>query len=60
MGKQIKPRYADPRPGDIKHSFADVSKLAADFSIAPVVSFEEGLERTIAFFKRDQLVKSSV
>ena len=27
MGKDVKPKYTDPRPGDIKHSLADISKI---------------------------------
>ncbi|MCK4858386.1 MAG: SDR family oxidoreductase [candidate division Zixibacteria bacterium] len=60
LGKNIKAKYTEPRPGDIKHSFADISKLRNDFGIEPQVEFEEGLKRTIAFYKREQLVESSV
>ena len=39
--------YADPRPGDIKHSFADVSKAERLLGYRPSYSLEMGL-RTLA------------
>lgn len=60
IGKNIKPKFSEPRPGDIKHSFADVSKLEHDFGIKPIVDFGEGLKRTIAFFKREAPLTSRV
>lgn len=60
LGKDIKANYTDFRPGDVRHSFADVSKLEQAFGIKPPVGFEEGLERTIAFFKQEKLVTSRV
>ena len=41
MGKDIKPEYAPPRPGDIKHSLADVSRAKEVIGYEPTVSFEE-------------------
>ncbi len=59
-GKNIEPKMAPARPGDIKHSFADVSKIEKAFGIKPIVSFSEGLEKTIAFYKREALLTSRV
>ncbi len=42
MGKNIEPIHEDPRPGDIKHSLADISK-ARTFGYNPKYSLEEGL-----------------
>ena len=50
IGVDTKAIYADPRPGDIKHSFAAIDKLKA-FGFRPEVGFEEGLKRTVEFFK---------
>lgn len=47
----ISPFYGKPRPGDIKHSYADISKARKLLKYQPVVSFEEGLERTIQWYK---------
>jgi UDP-glucose 4-epimerase len=44
-GKQIEATYIDPRPGDIKHSQADISKAREGLDYAPRVSAEQGLVR---------------
>lgn len=58
IGKNIKARFDEARPGDIKHSFADVSKVERVLGIKPTIGFREGLEKTIAFYKREALLKS--
>lgn len=40
--------YKEPRPGDIKDSYADIGKARSILGYDPLVSFEEGLARTIA------------
>jgi UDP-glucose 4-epimerase len=45
----IKPIYKDPRPGDIVHSLADISR-AESFGYQPKYSLEEGLKETLAGF----------
>ncbi len=42
----IKPVYKDPRPGDITHSLADISKARA-FGYYPKYSLEVGLKETL-------------
>jgi len=42
MGRKVDPRYSDFRPGDIRHSLADISK-AKTMGYAPMHSIEEGL-----------------
>lgn len=49
LGKDIKPCYVSPRPGDIRHSLADISK-AGRFSYAPSGDFREELRETIRSF----------
>lgn len=46
MGKNLEPIYQEPRPGDIKHSLADICK-AKNLGYNPKYSLEEGLSRTI-------------
>ncbi len=43
--------YEEPRPGDVKHSFADISKAEKMLKYLPAVSFKEGLEKTIRWFQ---------
>jgi len=50
MKTDIKPIFADPRPGDVKHSLADTRKSRELLGYTPHVSLEEGLKRTVAFF----------
>jgi len=50
MKTDIKPIFADSRPGDVKHSLADIRKSRELLGYTPHVSLEEGLKRTVAFF----------
>ena len=51
LGKDIKPEFSEPRKGDIRHSLADISKAEKLLSYKVEYGFEEGLKRTIDFFK---------
>jgi len=52
MGNNVEPVHAEPRPGDIRHSLADISK-AKSFGYNPRYSLEEGLRETIRRFKNE-------
>jgi nucleoside-diphosphate-sugar epimerase len=52
LGTDVKPVYADPRPGDIKHSTADVGKARRLMDYTPSVSFMDGLRETVAWYKK--------
>ncbi len=52
-GKDISPIYAEPRAGDIKHSQADITRAKEHLGYEPVVSFEEGLARTIEWYRQN-------
>ncbi|MGH8773879.1 MAG: NAD-dependent epimerase/dehydratase family protein [Jiangellaceae bacterium] len=43
--------HADPLPGDIRHSHADISAAREDLGYRPQVPFADGLARTLAWFK---------
>lgn len=51
LGTDIAPVFLDPRPGDIKHSRADVSLAAELMDYSPVVDFDEGLRRTVDWYR---------
>lgn len=55
VGKQVKSIYVDERPGDVKHSLADISKAQSVIGFNPVISFEEGLQKAIKWY-RDNLL----
>jgi UDP-glucose 4-epimerase len=44
-------RYAQERGGDVKHSLADISLAKKAFGYEPAVTFSEGLERTVAWYR---------
>lgn len=48
LGTSIAPEYADPRPGDIRHSFADISKIGEKLNFQPSVDLSEGLEDMVS------------
>jgi nucleoside-diphosphate-sugar epimerase len=51
MGAQVTPHYAPPRAGDVRHSTADISLARATLGYEPLVPFEEGLRRTVAWLR---------
>jgi len=51
LGRKIARSYVAPRPGDVPHSQAQISKLQGTFSYQPAVSFTEGLRQTFGYFK---------
>ena len=50
MGKNIKPKFLDARAGDVFKTEADISRIKGRLKYQPLVSFEEGLEKTVAYF----------
>jgi nucleoside-diphosphate-sugar epimerase len=50
LGKKIQPIYESSRPGDIRHSLADISQARRILGFSPTVSLEEGLRRAVAWF----------
>jgi nucleoside-diphosphate-sugar epimerase len=43
--------YGPDRPGDVKHSMADISKARNILGYNPVISAEEGLRRSITWYR---------
>ena len=48
----IRPEHGPPRPGDVKHSRADISLASRLLSYRPVTEFSEGLKRTVSFMQQ--------
>ena len=46
------PRFGPDRGGDIKHSLADISKAEALLGYKPKIDFEEGLRRTVEWYRK--------
>jgi UDP-N-acetylglucosamine/UDP-N-acetyl-alpha-D-glucosaminouronate 4-epimerase len=51
----IEAEYVAGRPGDVRHTLADISSARADFGYEPTVSLREGLRRTIEHFREEGL-----
>jgi UDP-glucose 4-epimerase len=52
LGHALERRHTPPRPGDVPHTLADMSKAQAVMGYVPRVDFDEGLRRTVEFFRR--------
>lgn len=47
-----KPLHTAPRPGDVRHTCADISAAQADLGYHPTVPLYDGLARTVNWFRR--------
>lgn len=47
LGRKAQRAYLPPRPGDAKHSLADIRRAQELLDYRPTVGFREGLERTV-------------
>jgi UDP-glucose 4-epimerase len=52
LGANVPPRHAPPRVGDVRHSCADISRARRELGYEPAVAFEEGLARTLAWYRQ--------
>jgi nucleoside-diphosphate-sugar epimerase len=50
-GRDVPVEFAPPRPGEVRHSEADVTLARRALGYAPTISFGEGLRRTVAFYE---------
>jgi len=51
LDKNVEPIYTNPRAGDMRHSLADISKAGRLLNYQPHINLEEGLERTLKWYK---------
>jgi nucleoside-diphosphate-sugar epimerase len=51
VGGTLEPTYAETRSGDVKDSQADISKAKRILGYEPIISFEEGLKRTVDWYR---------
>src|SRR5918993_1049013 len=51
VGATVEPDYKDVRQGDVRDSQASIDKAKAILGYQPIVSFEDGLKRTIDWYK---------
>jgi nucleoside-diphosphate-sugar epimerase len=51
-GVELPATYGPPRPGDVRHSQADVTAAVKELGHAPRFTFEEGLRRTLDWYRK--------
>jgi nucleoside-diphosphate-sugar epimerase len=59
LGTSIEPIFAPPRTGDVKHSLADIERAKQMLGYAPIATFDEGLLRSIEYYKRTKGIFSN-
>jgi nucleoside-diphosphate-sugar epimerase len=55
VGINVQPKYAEVRAGDVRDSQADIGKARRLLNYEPSVSLEEGLKRTVAWYRASSL-----
>lgn len=53
-GKNISAEYGPERPGDVKHSKADISKISKALGYKPTMLFAEGLEQIYRWYEKQR------
>ena len=54
-GASVEPIYAETRAGDVRDSQADIGKARRILGYEPTVAFEQGLEKTVEWFRAAQM-----
>jgi nucleoside-diphosphate-sugar epimerase len=57
-GGSVEPTYAETRAGDVRDSQADISKARRILGYEPIVTFEEGLKRTLDWYRSASIVST--
>ena len=52
LGADVEPRYVEARPGEVRHSQADISRATLELGYQPSVSLRDGLSLTIDSYLR--------
>ena len=58
-GVDIRPEYVEARLGDVRNSQADISKARRLLGYEPIVSFEDGLAKTMEWYKAQRAAARS-
>ena len=53
LGHPVARKHEEARAGDVKHTLADISKARRMLGYEPKVDFEEGMRRTVDWFRLD-------
>jgi UDP-glucose 4-epimerase len=58
LGTNILPSYRDPRPGDVRHSQADISRAQAELGFQPRTEIDRGLRRCLEHLRGTKAPRS--
>jgi len=50
LGRPLERRHVAPRPGDVRHTLADIGKARARLGYEPTVDFASGMRQTCEYF----------
>jgi nucleoside-diphosphate-sugar epimerase len=50
-GRKVRARYLPARPGDVRHSLADVTRARRRLGYRPLVDFDTGLRQTVEWYR---------
>ena len=59
MGTAIEPVYAPARPGEVKHSLADLARARAELGYEPAVDLREGLRRVLEHYRESRRARNA-
>lgn len=54
IGTNLEPEYKETRPGDVRHSLADIAKAENLLGYRPLVGLAEGLKYTVDWYRENQ------
>ncbi|MFN4260928.1 MAG: SDR family oxidoreductase [Gemmataceae bacterium] len=60
LGTELTPKHESPRPGDVRHSRADIRLAQAELGYQPEVSFPQGLAKTLEWYRAAELTVAGV
>jgi UDP-glucose 4-epimerase len=52
LGMNVEPEFKPPRVGDVRESLADITRAGRLLGYEPVVTLQEGLDRSIEYYRR--------
>jgi nucleoside-diphosphate-sugar epimerase len=55
LGSRIEPTYEPGRPGDVRHSLADMSKALQKIEYSPLISIQDGLRRVVDWYRANPI-----
>jgi len=49
---QLRPQYQPERPGDVRHSLADIARARESLQYEPLIDFDTGLVATVEWYRK--------